>query len=200
MSSMWAHPGLLDRSLLPLALCDTGTLDITGVRFDVSGAALLRGGDLVCVVTRLMMSDDTTARSRTGVSVCCGWLFFVTQEAGLVAPPISGRGHTVVLNRRGGVMYVWIVYIQQGSVAVVQETGSLLILFLVCCSIVLCLRSYCELLPEPLFHLVCLVGNYRSIVTVYHISGVMASGDSRLKADRSGIRFRNQSQVPLSRS
>ena len=31
---------------------------------------------------------------------------------------------------------------------------------------------------------------------MYRISGAMASGDSRLKADRSGIRFRNQLQVP----
>ena len=43
VSSMWAHPGLFD--WLPLAMVDTGTLDVTGVRFDVSGAALLRGGD-----------------------------------------------------------------------------------------------------------------------------------------------------------
>ena len=97
-----------------------------------------------------MMSDDTgdgdwfpvatTARSRTGGSGCCDWLYFVMQEAELVAPPISGRGRTVVLNRRGGVMYVRIVYTQQGSVAVLQVTGSLLILFLVCCCVVLCLR------------------------------------------------------------
>ena len=39
-------------------------------------------------------------------------------------------------------------------------------------------------------------GNYRSTVTVYRISGVMASGNSRPKADQSGIRFRNQLQVP----
>ena len=30
-SSMWAHPGLFDRSLLPLASVDTGILDVTGV-------------------------------------------------------------------------------------------------------------------------------------------------------------------------
>ena len=58
------------------------------------------------------------------------------------------------------------------------------------------LQSYCELLPEPLFQLVCLVDNYRHTVTVYRISGAMASGDSRPKADRSGIHFRNQLQVP----
>ena len=41
------------------ALFDMGTLDVTCVRFDVSGAALLRVGDSVRVVSRLMMSDDT---------------------------------------------------------------------------------------------------------------------------------------------
>ena len=138
------------------------------------------------VVSCLMMSDDTgdgdwfpvatTACSQTGGSGCCDWLCFVTRGAVLVAPPISGRGRTVVLNRRGGAMYVRSVYTQQGSVAVMQVTGSLLILFLVCCCIVLCLRSYCELLPEPLFQLVCLVDNYQCTLTVYRISGAMASG------------------------
>ena len=62
-------------------------------------------------------------------------------------------------------MYVRIVYTKQGSVEVLQVIGSLLLLILVCCSIALCLRSYCdflsvtELLPEPLFQLVCLVGD-----------------------------------------
>ena len=51
-------PGLFEWGLLPLDLFDMGTMDVTGVRFDVSGVALLRGGDLVCVISRLMMSDD----------------------------------------------------------------------------------------------------------------------------------------------
>ena len=165
---------------LPPALFDMGTLDVAGVHSDVSGAALLRGGDLVHVVSRLMMSDDTgdgdwfpvatAARSQTGGFGCCGWLYCVTLGAGLVAPPIGGRGHTVVLNRRGVVMYIRIVYTQ-------QVTGSLLILLIVCCCIVLCLRSYCEylhvreLLPQPLFQLVCLIDNTQCIVTVHRISG-----------------------------
>ena len=106
-----------------------------------------------------------------------------------------------MLNWRGGVMYVRIVYTQQGSVEVLQVTGSLLLLILVCCCVVLCLPLYCEflrgteLLPEPLLQLVCLVGDYRRTVTVYHISGAMASGDSRPKTDQSVISFRNQLQV-----
>ena len=47
VSSMWAHSGLFDWSLLLPASVDTGTLDVTGVRFDVSRAALLRRGDSV---------------------------------------------------------------------------------------------------------------------------------------------------------
>ena len=92
VSSIRSHPGLFDRSLLPpvFLIC---------AHFDVSGAALLWGGDYVRVVSRLMMSDDTgygdwfpvamTACSWIGGVRCCDWLYFVTQGAGLVAPPIS---------------------------------------------------------------------------------------------------------------
>ena len=126
----------------------------------------------------------------------------MTRGAGLVAPPIGGRGRTVVLNRRDVAMYIRIVYTQQESIEVQQVTGSLLILLIICCCILLCLRSYCEslcvreLLPQLLFQLVCLIDNTPRTVTVYHISGAMASGDSRPKADRCGISFRNQLQVP----
>ena len=58
-----------------------GTLVVAGVRLDVSGAALLRGGYSVRAGSRLMMSDDTVdgdwwfpvataARSRTGGPGC----------------------------------------------------------------------------------------------------------------------------------
>ena len=47
MSSLYALPGLFDRGLLPPALFVMGTLGVAGVRFDVSGEALLRGGDSV---------------------------------------------------------------------------------------------------------------------------------------------------------
>ena len=121
VSSIWTCPGLFEWGLLPPALFDMGILDVAGVRFDVSGAALLRGGDSVSVVSRWMMSDDTgdgdwspvamAARSRTGGFGCCGWLYCVTRGAGRMAPP-SGR------RRRGVVMYISIVYTQQGSIAV----------------------------------------------------------------------------------
>ena len=148
-----AHPVLFEWVLLPLALFVMVTLDVTGVRFDVSGVALLRGGDLVRIISRLMMSDDTgdgdwspmamTARSRTAGFGCCGWLYCVARGAGLVASLISERGRTVVLNRRGDVMYIRIVYAQKGPVKVLQVTGSLLILIIVCCCILLFLRSDC---------------------------------------------------------
>ena len=80
----------------------------------MSGAALL-WVDLVRVISRLMSDDTgdgdwfpmaTAPRSRTGGFGCnsCGWLYCVTRGAGLVAPPISGRGLTVVLNQRGVVI------------------------------------------------------------------------------------------------
>ena len=33
-------------------------------------------------------------------------------------------------------------------------------------------------------------------MTVYHISGAISSGDSRLEPDRNGVSFRNQLEVP----
>ena len=179
---MIINPGLSEWGLLPLALFDMGTLDVAGVRFDVSGAALSLGGDSVCVISRLMMSDDTcngdwlpvamAERSRTGGFRCCGWLYCVKRGVGRVAPPIGRRGRTVVLNQRGVVMYIRIMYTQQGSIKVLQVTGSLLILLIICCCIVLCLRSFCEslhvrdLLHQPLFQLVCLIDNTQCTVTV----------------------------------
>ena len=92
MSSMGTYPALFEWGLLPPALFDMGTLDVAGVRFDVSGATLLRGGDSVHVVSRLMMSEDTgdgdwfpiatAARSRTGGFGSCGWLYCVRHGAG----------------------------------------------------------------------------------------------------------------------
>ena len=90
--SMCVPPGLFDRGLLQPALSDMGTLVVAGVRFDVSGAVLLRRGDSVCAGSHLMMSYDTgdgdwfpvatASRSRTSGSRCCGWLQFVTQGGG----------------------------------------------------------------------------------------------------------------------
>ena len=59
-----------------------------------------------------------------------------------MSPPISEHLHTVVLNREGGVVYVRIVYTQRESVGVLQVTGLLLPLVIVCCCIVLCNRFF----------------------------------------------------------
>ena len=43
---------------------------------------------------------------------------------------------------------------------------------------------------------VCFVEDYQHKLSVYHISNVMASGDNRSEADRSGVSFKNQLHVP----
>ena len=47
-----------------------------------------------------------------------------------------------------------------------------------------------------LIQLVYFVGDYRHTLSVYHISSVMTSRDSRPEADRSGVSFQNQLLVP----
>ena len=105
MLSLCAKPDLFDWGLLPPALFVMMTLGAAGVRFDVSGVALLRGGDLVQAVSRSMISDvtgdgnwvsmATTERPRPGDSNCVHWLCFVTRGAVPVAPPINRRERTV---------------------------------------------------------------------------------------------------------
>ena len=74
------------------------------------------------------------------------WLAAVHDAgAGLVPPPIS----TVVLNREGGVVCGMVVYMQRGSVEVLQVTRSLLFLVILCCCVVLCYRSPCDFLHVP---------------------------------------------------
>ena len=79
-------------------------------------------------------------------------------------------------------MYLRSVFTRQGSLEVLQVTGSLLLLIIVCYYIVLCLLTYCEFLrvtglfPVSLIQLVYFVGDYRHMLSVYHISSVMASG------------------------
>ena len=73
-----------------------------------------------------------------------------------------------------------IVYTRQGSVAVLQVTGSLLLL---CCLIVVCFLlcsknlTATKLLPGSLSQPVHSVGHRRCTVSVYLTSGAMASGD-----------------------
>ena len=74
---------------------------------------------------------------------------------------------------------VTIVYTQQGSLEVLQATGSLLLLILLCCLIVVCFRLCSEnltvtkSLPGSFRQLVHSVGNQRCTVTVYITSGAV---------------------------
>ena len=65
------------------------------------------------------------------------WLAAIRDaRGGPVAPPISMRARTAVLSQRGGVVYIRNVYTQQVSVEILQVTGSLLLLIIVYCFIV----------------------------------------------------------------
>ena len=162
----------------------------------------LRGGDSVRAVLCSIMSDDTsdgacvpvatTAHPQPGGSRCFHWLCFVRQGAGPVAPPINGRERTVLLNQRGVVVYVRIVYTQHRSVPFLQVTGSLLLVILVCCCIVLSSCTFLhvtELFSGTLIQFVCLTCDFQSMMTVYHISDAMASGDSRPEVNQSRVSF-----------
>ena len=171
VSSLCASPGLFDRALPPPTLLDPGILVATGVHFDVFGPGI---GDSVWAGPLLWMSVDTgdgdrlpvtmAARPVAGGSRCCGWLQFVTQGAGLLAPPISVRAHTIVLGHGGWVICTWIMYTQQGSLAILQVTGSLLHQILLCYLIVVCSLSCSNILtvtkslPGSLCRLVHYVG------------------------------------------
>ena len=149
MSSRCVSPGLFDRVLSHPALSDLGILVGTGVHFDVSEQALSRRGDSVRAGFFLLVSDDTgdgerfpvttAARSLTGGSKCCGWLQLVMRSGAC-----GSSNQRVVPSQGGGVECIWIVYTRQGSVEVLQVTGSLLLPFLLCCLIVVYLCEFCE--------------------------------------------------------
>ena len=114
------------------------------------------------------------------------WLAVIRDAgAGPVAPPISVRACTVVLSHGGWVTCIWIVYTRQGSVEVLQLTGSLLLrIILWCLCVTVCFLSCSEnltvtkSLPGSLCRPVYSAGYRRCTVTVYITSGTMASGDA----------------------
>ena len=123
-------PGLFDRALSQPALSDLGILVVTGVQFDVSGQVLYPGGDSVRAGPRLLVSVDTGDGDRLPTGSCLRvlWLAAIRDAGGRpVDPPISMRARTVVLSQGGRVVCIWIVYTWQGSVEVLQVTGSLLL-------------------------------------------------------------------------
>ena len=125
-----------------------------------------------------------------------------------MAPPIITRACTVMHSQEGWVTCIWIVYTRQGSVEVMQVTGSLLLQIILCCLIVayvcLCLsfegKQMCcdSLLPGSLRRLVHSEGSIPCTVTVYITSGAMVSGKARggrPRNDRSAVSFHNELQI-----
>ena len=106
--------------------------------------------------------------------------------------------------------FIWIVYTQQGSVTVLQATGSLLLqillslCYLIIVSVPSCLsfegkQVYCEKSsPGSLYRRVPYSENRCCTVTVYIASGAMTSGDSgisRPRVDHRGVTFCNKLQT-----
>ena len=153
----------------------------TGVHFHVFGPRI---GNSVWASPLLWMSVDTGDGDApaAGGSGCSGWLQFMTQGTGPLAPPISMRALTVMLVHGGWTICIWIVYTRQGSVAVLQVTGSLFLRILFCCLTGVCFLScsknltVTKSLPGSLRRPVHSVGRRRCMVSVYLTSGAMASG------------------------
>ena len=111
----------------------------------------------------------TAARSWGGGSGRYGWLKFVLQGAGPMAPPIRARLSTVVFFQIfQGIGYIWIVYTRRES---------LLHLVLACLLAVLCDCSSCDYLQ------VCVVGDIHQTVPQDYIVDAMASQTSQPGAD-----------------
>ena len=104
---------------------------------------------------------------------------------------------------------IWIMYTQQGSVDVLQVTGSLLLRILLWCLVVVCFLSCSKSLTVTKSSLGSLRRPVRSAgyrrsscwlctVTVYITGGTMVSGDgggSWPRVDRSGVSFRCELQT-----
>ena len=170
-------------------LSDTWILDVTGVRFDVSGASLLCEGDSVRFGPSLMMSDDTgdgnwfplttAARSRGGGSGRCGWLQFVTQGAGPVSHEWAFANRSAQPKKAGRCMSGVCTSFAGDRVTACFSSNLLLY-----CAVY---RSSCDCLPVPGLYLesfiqfVCGATDNRCTVPEDYIVGAMASGDSWLE-------------------
>ena len=121
------------RALSQPTLWDHGRLVAAGVRFDVLRLDI---GDLVRAVSPLLGYVDiadgaqlpgaTAARPRTGDTGLCGWWKFVTRGRGLWLLQSVGRRAPLCSDVQAGGIWIWIGDTQQGSVACLQVTGSLL--------------------------------------------------------------------------
>ena len=93
-------------------LSNMGLWEVTGVRFDVFDIGLFRAADSVRFGTESVVSDvtgdgdgipvTTVARSWGGGPRRSGWLNFVSQGAGSMAPPIRACLRTGVFFQNGG--------------------------------------------------------------------------------------------------
>ena len=126
------------------------------------------------------------------------------QGAGPLAPPISMQTRTVMPGHGEWGICIRIVYTRQGSVAVLQVTGSLLFRFLSCYLTVVCFLScsknstVTKSLPELLRRPVHIVRRRRCTVSAYLTSGAMGSGDAGggwPRVERSGVSFRCELQT-----
>ena len=112
-----------------------------GVILGLCGCALIwywfRTVQLVCLCTIAVLMNVTTADGRgipmTMLSHLEGgrferpeWPLVVSQGTGLMAPPMSVLGHTVVSFRSDGELYIWSVFFWWNSLETSLMTGSLL--------------------------------------------------------------------------
>ena len=79
----------------------------------------------------------TLSHLEGGRSECYEWPLVVSWGAGLLAPPMSVLGHTVMSSWSDVELYIWSVFIWRNSLETTLVTGSLLFVTPVCCGIVL---------------------------------------------------------------
>ena len=103
-------PGVCPRNWLPHR-CYMGVLEVTGVRFDAIVWSLFHAGKSLFFGMEPMMPDVTEVGHKISMTTstcswgdefrCSGWLWFVSQRAGLMVP-IGARICTVVFFWSGG--------------------------------------------------------------------------------------------------
>ena len=91
------------------------------------------------ILKYILEAGDRPLRENADVKVFSEMPMQTTQSMETPQPPIGTRSRTVGPSL--GVACIWIVYTRQGSVAVLQVTGSLLLQILLCYLIVVSVRS-----------------------------------------------------------
>ena len=135
VSSLCVPPVLFDRALSQPVLSDLGILVAAGVHFDVSGPVLYLGGDSVRAGPHLLVASDN-GHAPADRWVCVLRLAAIRDAGGgglWLLQSACDHAPYVVLSHGGWVTCIWIVYTRQGSVEVLQVTGSLLLRILLWC-------------------------------------------------------------------